>query len=45
MKQDIMKVENIQRRFTKRLRVHSFKDLTYADRLTKLGFELTLVTA
>ena len=35
LKQEIMMIEKVQRRFTKRL--HGYKNLTYRDRLTKLA--------
>jgi len=36
LKQEIMMIEKVQRTFTKRLR--GYKNLTYTDRLTSLGF-------
>jgi len=35
LKQDIMKIEKVQRRFTKRLR--GYRHMSYVDRLAKLG--------
>jgi len=35
LKQEIMMIEKVQRRFTKRF--HCYKNLTYRDRLTKLA--------
>jgi len=35
LKQEIMMIEQVQRTFTKKLR--GYKNLTYMDRLTKLG--------
>ena len=36
LKQDIMMLEKVQRRFTKRLR--RYRNLSYTDRLIKLAF-------
>ena len=41
LKQDITAVEQVQRRFTKRL--HGLRDLPYTERLTLLNLHLSLI--
>jgi len=39
LKQDIVKVESVQRRLTKRLNLKGFHNLPYTSRLSKLGLD------